>query len=533
MTTANELLKNQLAALPKALQTLATGQRWLIGVGVALVVLLLGGVGWWRADESYQYAFTNLVADDGAEIGATLKSAQIPYRLEAGGTALAVPGSRVYEVRLLLATAGLPRSGGTGFELFDRADLGVSEFTQKVNLRRATEGELARTLGRLAGVRSARIHLTMAERGLFREQEHPASAAVVLNLQPGRSLTERELAGIRHLVASSVPGLAPTAVTIVDGRGTMLATEPAWGEEANAFQRTLERDLEQRIVGILEPAVGVGQVVARVTASVDATEVNTNAEVVDPDGTALRSERTVAQNQQQETGGSQNLAGAAGNQLAQQSTSQTGPRSNSNSQEETRNWEVSKTTTRTVVRAPRLSRISVAIMLDGVDGKPRSEAEVARLGELARRAVGLDAARGDQFSISSSVFTHSGDEVAAPATATISTPVMVSTGVGIAVLGAIVAVVLLRRRKKLPVEPTEELLTPGATVAEIERRQRPSAPEVRPALPVVDPPPALPDPLIALRERARELARTDPVRAAHLIRAWVSVDAEVKEASRG
>src|SRR3990170_4172755 len=121
-----------------------------------------------------------------AVAGAALKAASMPFRLEAGGAALAVPASKVYDARLLLATAGLPRGGGVGFELFDRGDLGVSEFTQKVNLRRAIEGELARTIGRLGEVRSARMHVTLGEKGLFKDEDRKASAAVVLNLQPGR-----------------------------------------------------------------------------------------------------------------------------------------------------------------------------------------------------------------------------------------------------------------------------------------------------------------------------------------------------------
>ena len=123
----------------------------------------------------------------------------------------------------MLAAMGLPRGGGVGFEIFDRGDLGVSEFTQRVNLRRAIEGELARTIGRLASVRSARVHITLPEKGLYRDDDHKAVAAVVLNLQPGRTMSDKELQGVRHLVASAVTGLNPDSVTVVDGRGTVLA----------------------------------------------------------------------------------------------------------------------------------------------------------------------------------------------------------------------------------------------------------------------------------------------------------------------
>src|SRR5512134_3938804 len=253
-----EPLLNQLKELPARLGALPGAVKAVLG---AALLALAGAAALFSASsaESYQYAFTNLTAEDSAEAGAQLKAAGVPFRLEAGGSALAVPAAKVYDARLLLAAAGLPRGGGVGFELFDKGDLGVSEFTQRVNLRRATEGELARTISRLAPVRSARVHLTLPEKGLFREDERKASAAVVLNLQPGRTLAERELSGIRHLVASAVPGLSVSAVTLVDGRGEALTSGTPWNE-SNAFQRRLEEDLQQRVVSLLEQAVGPGAV---------------------------------------------------------------------------------------------------------------------------------------------------------------------------------------------------------------------------------------------------------------------------------
>src|SRR6185369_8161039 len=217
-----EPLLNQLKDLTRKFSALSQTLRFAI-FGVAALVLLivvltqLGG-----ASGSYEYAFTNLSAEDSSEAAAQLKAAKVPFRLEAGGTALAVPASQVYDARLLLASMGLPRGGGVGFEIFDRGDLGVSEFTQRVNLRRAIEGELGRTIGRLGPVRSARVHITLPEKGLYRDDDKKAVAAVVLNLQPGRAMTDKELAGVRHLVAAAVTGLDSDAVTVVDGRGNVL-----------------------------------------------------------------------------------------------------------------------------------------------------------------------------------------------------------------------------------------------------------------------------------------------------------------------
>ncbi|MBX7115536.1 MAG: flagellar M-ring protein FliF [Myxococcaceae bacterium] len=532
-----EPLQKQLADLPKQLMSGAGKTRWVL---LALAVLLVAagvGISALGAADGYQYAFTNLSSEDGPEVSSVLKSAQIPFRLEAGGSALAVPASKVYDARLVLATAGLPRNGGTGFELFDRGDLGVSEFTQKVNLRRATEGELARTIGRLSGVRSARVHLTLPEKGLFRDEGRSAQAAVVLNLQPGRVLNERELSGVRHLVASAVPSLGPNAVTIVDGRGSVLAAEGSWGEEMGSYQRTLERDLEQRVVGLLEPAVGAGQVVARVTASLDMTEVATTSDVVDPDATAVRSERTVNQNQSQDSATKAGVAGAAANQplaAAGAATAQPGNRSASSTQEETRNFDVSKTTTKTLAKTPRLTRLSVAILLDGVDGKPRPEAEVAQLAELAKGALGLDTSRGDVLNISSAVFSHSAEGALAPEAAESIPRLYMYGAAGAALLLLIAVVLVVALRKKAPITADAPLLRAGARVSEIEaEEQLAPAPVKKPVVPVTEEAKALPDPALAYRERARELAKADPIKAAHLIRAWIANDVEGREANRG
>lgn len=526
-----EPLQKQLAELPQRLAALSTTARLALGLGVVALAGIAVAVAALGAAPEYQYAYTNLSTEDSAEIAARLKAAGVPFRLEAGGAALMVPPDKVYDARLLLAADGLPRAGGSGFELFDKGDFGVSEFTQKVNLRRATEGELARTIGRLSGVRSARVHLVLAEKGVFKGDDRPASAAVMVTLQPAHTLAERELAGIRHLVASAVPGLSAQAVTVVDGRGAVLSADDEWGADVQGYQRKLERDLEQRVVTLLEPVVGPGQVVARVNAALDAAEVTTTDDAFDPDGAVLKSERTVAQNQSQDAQRRQGgVVGAAANQpLSQPTTTPPGTdtKSSSTNNEETRNYELSRTTTRTVVKAPRLSRLSVAVLLDGVDGKPRADAEVARLGELVRRAVGLDEQRGDQLEIRSAVFTRSVEDapVTAPAPSTFPRwAPAAAVAAGLFLLLSL-AVFVMRRRRTPPAEGL--VLRPGARVAELEAGPEPVAVVARSPveLPQPEPPRSLSDGTEAARARARELARADPARAAHLIRAWLNVEA--------
>lgn len=516
-----EPLLKQLRELPRLLGALPGGLKLVLVAG-ALAAIGVAALTAVRSSEAYQYAFTNLTPEDSTEAAAALGTAGVPFRLEAGGSALAVPASRVYDARLLLAGAGLPRGGGVGFEIFDRGDLGVSEFTQKVNLRRATEGELARTISRLAQVRSARVHLTLPEKGLYRDQDRPAAAAVVVNLQPGRTLGQREISGIRHLVSSAVAGLAPAGVSVVDGRGEVLSDEGPLGE-AMGYQRRMERDLERRIVDLLGQAVGAGAVVAQVTASLDQTEVQSSAQVVDPDSATLRSERKLTQQSSSDGAGPAGVAGAAANQpLAPPAPAPGGRgRSSASTEDQTRNYDVSTTTTTSVARVPRLERLSVAVLVDGAGGQPRPEAEIARLGELAKRAVGFDADRGDTFEISSSPFVRAEEPAPPPAPppALLERPAVRWGALGAAGLAALAVLGLATRRRRPPAAIAPLPIRPGARVAEIEAAlardaELPGAPAPRPA--------ALADPSAALRDRARDLATQDPTRTAHLLKAWIA-----------
>jgi flagellar M-ring protein FliF len=524
-----ESLFKQLRDLPARFQTLPAGVRAALVAGVGLAAVVALSVGFLAKGGEYQYAFTNLTQEDSTEAAGLLKNAGVPFRLEASGSALAVPADKVYDARIILATAGLPRGAGVGFELFDRGDLGVSEFTQKVNLRRATEGELARTIGNFAGVRSARVSVSLSERGLYREEDKKPSASVVAMLQPGRTLGERELAGIRHLVSSAVPGLPPDAVTVMDGHGAVLSADTAWDSPEASYQRKLEREFEQRIVSLLEPVVGAGAVIARVTASVDSSVLNQNTETFDPDQVALRSERKLSGNASNQS--TQQQVGVAGAQAnvplqppgAGAGATNTGTSANN---DEVRNFEISKTVTQTVAHLPRLQKLSVAVVLDGVGGKPRPTEEITRLGELARKAVGYDETRGDQFEMTSQVFGRSPEvaEVKAPE----KTPLWVWVAAGGAVLSLLAGAMVFGRRRK-PQVP-ELVLQPGATVASLEAKASGSVLEGTTgepgSLPEAPKPPLLVDPIAEVRERARALVRADPGRAVYLVRAWLSQDLE-------
>jgi flagellar M-ring protein FliF len=496
------------AELNAATRMLVAGVLSLATV-VAVVALVFG------TGATYQYAFTNLGPEDSTEAAAALKAAGIAFRTEAGGSAISVPASQVHEARLMLAAQGLPRGGGVGFELFDRGDFGASEFTQRVNLRRATEGELARTISRLQSVRSARVHVTLPEKGLYRDDDRHASAAVVLNLQPGRTMEERELAGVRHLVASAVAGLNPDAVTVVDQRGTVLSGDQSASAKLAKEQRDIESSLEQRITDLLEPAVGRGAVVAKITATLDTTEVETTQDSYDPDTATVRSEHHTSETVSSDGTTGQGVTGAAANQpvAAVPGGGAGSARTQTARDDESKSYEIAKKVTRTVSRAPRIVRISAAVLVDGKDGKPRLEAEVRRLADLAKNAIGFDAQRGDTFEISSAAFTRTDESQ-------VSLPIwdradlwrlgrMILWAV-LATLGMLIVFRIYRRATSVL-----SMIKPGARVGDVQMmlgRSEGGAAD-RQANTLV------------LREQAKELSKTDPARAAHLLRAWVESDA--------
>src|SRR5215468_3556450 len=196
----------------------------LLATAVGSVALVLG-LAWWVQQPIYRPLFTNLSPEDAASIVEALKAQKVSYQIEDGGRAVLVPAERLYELRLTLASKGLPEGGGVGFELFDRQTLGQTDFLQRLNYQRALQGELARTIGQLGGVESARVHLALPERSLFVAENRRPSASVVVKLRPGHVLADDQIAGVVHLVAASVEGLKPADVTVVDINGQVLTHE--------------------------------------------------------------------------------------------------------------------------------------------------------------------------------------------------------------------------------------------------------------------------------------------------------------------
>lgn len=383
-----------------------------------LVVGLVAGSAWWLNKGDYVVLFDDMDADSAAQVVSRLKTMKVPYQLDAGGRAVRVRSESVDELRLDLSSQGLPASGRIGFEIFDRTQFGATEFLEKVNYRRALEGEIARTIATIGEVASARVHIAMGKDSLFGESR-PAKASVVLKLRGQRPLAPSSIAGISNLVAASVEGLRPESVVIVDSYGRPLArpseddSDPLGAAQLERQQR-LERDLATRVIALLEPVIGADRVRVNVALKLNPQTSEETEERYDPN-TVVRS-RQISSDQANLPGALGQVAGVRSN-LPPQPADPTPPTtpvvgSGSSRTAETTNYEVSKTTRRTVRPPGEIARLSVAVILDDEqqaktdnDGKvthvrvPRQREELQKIHGLVAAAVGFDMMRGDQLTV--------------------------------------------------------------------------------------------------------------------------------------
>jgi flagellar M-ring protein FliF len=459
--------------------------------------------------------------DDAQQLLVVLESRHVPARMREGKVEV-VP-ERLDEARAIAATAGLPHTG-KGLEIFDASTLGQSAFVEQVNLRRALQGELARSITALAQVERARVLVAFGRRSLVKDQEQPASASVALHLHPGQTLSADQVRGVRQLVAASVDNLKPDAVVIVDNHGNLLD-----GADPSAVDRKaeLERTVTARVRTMLERVVGIGKVSVVTTADVDERKVSETQEVFDAEHPALRSEsRTV--DGADGTQGIGGIAGTRGNLPGAPAAAATGGSAGPGQRlQETKNYEVSRTVRQTTKPDVLLQKLHVAVVVDykaGADGKPaaRSDKELVELTALARQSAGIDDARGDKIELRAIPFAIDADASAAagaPAVASrlpLPLPVLIGAGAGVLALGAAAAFVLRRRRRKGEESPTLALPAP---VAELERvlEARPSNDGALPSAEAQN--------LLAgrtVRDRVLEVVRTYIERTAGVLTAWLA-----------
>src|SRR3990172_1002715 len=308
-----------LSQFSRFLSELSTAKRMIVLIGV------VGGIGstialaLWSGRPDYQILYSNLSQEDAGAIVARLKGQKVPYKIEGNGSVILAPAKDVYEERLQLAGDGLPQGGGVGFEIFDRTNLGMTEFVQKLNYQRALQGELTRTINQMAEVEQARVHIVTPEKSAFIKQEKPATASVVLKLRSGKLLRKEQVRAITRLVASSVEGLRPEEVTVVDTQGRLLSEPgenlPLGQMSSNQleYEQNMERNLEARIESMLERVLGSGKAIARVTATLNLEQREKTEERFDPDSQVARSEQRSEEKLQGATGGSGGVPGVSSN----------------------------------------------------------------------------------------------------------------------------------------------------------------------------------------------------------------------------
>jgi len=380
------------------------------GVAVALVVFFVFLTSRLSSpDMSLLYA--ELEAADSAQIIERLEAQGVPYELRGDGSQIRVPADQVLRLRMTMAGEGLPSGGSIGYEIFDRQDaLGTTNFVQQVNHLRALEGELSRTIGAISQVKSARVHLVIPQRELFSRDKPEPSASIILVQRGG--LDRSQVVAIQHLVAAAVPGLKPSAVSIVDEQGNLLARggdeesgSPLGAEEMRlAYENRIRGSVEE----LLQRSLGIGKIRAEVTAEMDFDRVTTNSETFDPDGQVVRSTQTVEEQADSQEGAADAVTVA--NNLPDPTLQGSGDQSRNTSArtEETVNYEITKTVETHVREAGTVKRLSVAVLVDGIynaaeDGtatyEPRSAEELDQIAKLVRSAVGFDEARGDTVEV--------------------------------------------------------------------------------------------------------------------------------------
>lgn len=385
-----------------------------IGLGALLIAAVTGLIFFftWAQTPDYATAFTELSGEDGAAVVDYLKENNIAYELANGGSTIRVPANQVYETRLALAGQGLPGEGAIGMELFDTATLGMTDFVQQVNYQRALEGELARTIGSLNAVKSARVHIVIPQPVLFSEEEEPTTASVVVELQSGQRLNPEQVRAISHLVSSAVEGLTPENLTIVDMDGNVLAdgSNSTIGMAYSASQieakHNYERDLERRIETMLTNILGPDKAVVRVATEMNWDQVETETETYFPgeEGGVLRSSRVITEAYGADaltTGGvpgtDTNIPDAATFQTDEEGA---GTNSDYVRRDITSNYEVSRTSQRTVAATGQVEKLSVSVVVDNIT----DPATLGAIEQAAIAAAGIDQTRGDVLTVNSIEF---------------------------------------------------------------------------------------------------------------------------------
>jgi flagellar M-ring protein FliF len=395
----------------------ALGPARLVAMAaVAAGMLLLLGLLALRGDGGRMaLLYADLDAREAGQIVARLESEHVANQVTAGGTAIMVPADQVPRLRVLLARDGLPSGGSIGYELLDKSSgLGASEFQQRMMETRGLEGELVRSIRAISGVRAARVHLVLPRREPFARDRQDAQASVLV--ATAGTLDRESVQAILNLVAGAVPGLHPKGISVIDSKGNVLAragapaSPAAAAQTAEELRRATEQRLSRAVEEMLEHSLGAGHVRAEASVEMNFAKVQETRETYDPDGQVLRSTQT-STDTSKTTEPAKSVT--VQNNLPNANADSPGAGTQSNRQEETNNYEISKTVRTLVSDQPQIKRISLAVMVDGVQTKdangktvwqPRSAEDLAHIQALVQSAVGYDQKRGDHVEVVSMKF---------------------------------------------------------------------------------------------------------------------------------
>lgn len=499
----------------KGFEALSSGKKisiiMVLTATVASIVLLI----YLTAQVEYRVLFSNLSNEDASHIVSKLSEKKIPYKISSSGGAISVPADKVAELRMELAAAGLPQGGGVGFEIFDNKTLGATEFEQQLNYRRALQGELSRTINGLDEIQSSRVHIALPKDSLFTEQQKKPTASVTLRLKSGKSLRPAQIDGIVHLVASSIEGMNPEDVMVVDSRGAILSTKQNDNKlskltaQQSDYQRNMEKELASRIQTMLENVVGQGKAAVRVTAELDFRIMEKTEESYDPEAQVIRSTQ---RNSEKENAVSP--AGAVSENPKKEKL------------DEIINYEINKVVSKTVMPVGETKKLSIAVLVDGKYKKNEKNEEVYEaltkneiesLEDLVRKSAGINAQRGDQVVVTNMPFRKVGAEEAESATLkeNIETFSPVLKYIGIFALMAFIIMVVLRPLLKsvmsgAPATPMAQARVPaGEAVGEYARRAAEAMA------------PAGGERSMTESELTREMARADAKQFADIMRNWI------------
>ena len=540
-------------ALGAGLARLSAGQKLKFGLG-ALGLLAIGLALFFMGQQpDWRVLYANLSDKDGGAVVAQLSQMNIPYQHADGGQAIMVPADKVHDTRLRLASQGLPKGTVNGFELMENNRFGMTQFQERLTFQRGLEGELTRTIQSLSSVQAARVHLALPnQNGFFREQQKP-SASIMLSLHPGRTLDKAQVAGIVHLVASSVPEMNPKAVSVVDDAGSLLSASPdgqAQGADTQKLQYTqqLEQNYTRRILDMLEPLVGVGNVKAQVNADVDFSLVESTSEQhrpnQTPDSSAVRSQQIVedgsapsaqpagvpgATTNQPPATGTAPINGAA----APLGVAANGSNAGATRRESVINYEVDKTVKVVRESSGTVRRLSAAVVINHRSSTDRSgktvtepipPEQLAQMTALVRETIGFSQDRGDSVNVVNAAFNVNQSTEVEPAVWWMQAENhelarSLAWPLGLVAVGLLVFLGLVRPAFKLmTTQNTAVVAAPPQLNAVLNE-----TPE-RPGLPM---PAEQVEPEVLRLEDAKRLAKENPMAVANIVKGWVNGEVPV------